>query len=411
MMQVRAMIVQGAAKALSMACTIIIRYSAVRKQGYAEDGKTELQVLDYTQQQHRIFPLLAASYAFHFTGNRLWDKLKDVEHRLLASQPVQKTEVSDIHASSSALKSFSTIIAADGIEECRKACGGHGFLASSGLPELFTTYLQSPTVEGDNHMLPQQVIRVLLKLVAAVQRNNQEDLQKYESCDSFALIPSLKAILNGVHEECPAIYAKDFCDLQLILGALRHRAAYLLVVVAQQIDRQVKKEGVSQQTAWNSALVAMAKASKAYSLFLFLQDFMEGIEQERRKLTIGPKEIEVLSDLARLFGLFWMDKDSGDFLEDGYFRPEHSRWVARNVLKYLAIIRKNAVALVDARDFSDFRLKSALGRFDGNVYPAIIVSSMKDPLNAVDPGPAYDPELKRLIVGGVGIYSGTASRL
>jgi acyl-CoA oxidase len=67
------------------------------------------------------------------------------------------------------------------------------------------------------------------------------------------------------------------------------------------------------------------------------------------------------------------------------------------------------VALVDAPDFSDFRLKSALGRYDGNVYPHIMKAAEKDPLNAVDPGPAYEPELKRLITGGAGIY--TASRL
>ena len=82
-----------------------------------------------------------------------------------------------------------------------------------------------------------------------------------------------------------------------------------------------------------------------------------------------------------------------------------------SVLKYLDIVRPNAVSLVDANDFSDFRLKSALGRYDGNVYPHIMEAARKDPLNAIDPGPAYDPELKRLITGGVGIYNGTAARL
>ena len=174
MMQVRSIIVIGAAKALAMACAVTIRYSAVRKQGFAEDDgnggkKRETQVLDYTQQQHRIFPLLALSYCTFFTGRKLAKELKAMEDKLIAAKPVRKEDVSDVHASSSALKSFTTMIAADGIEECRKACGGHGYLSCSGLPELFTTYLQSPTVEGDNHMLPQQVIRVLLKLVQAVK--------------------------------------------------------------------------------------------------------------------------------------------------------------------------------------------------------------------------------------------------
>jgi acyl-CoA oxidase len=96
MMQVRSMIVMGSAKALSMACTITIRYSAVRKQGYGEDGKTELQVLDYKQQQHRIFPLLAASYCFFFTGRKLWDDLKNIEHRLLEKKPVRKVSSFEI---------------------------------------------------------------------------------------------------------------------------------------------------------------------------------------------------------------------------------------------------------------------------------------------------------------------------
>jgi acyl-CoA oxidase len=201
------------------------------------------------------------------------------------------------------------------------------------------------------------------------------------------------------------------CDLPTLLLAFRHRAARLLVSVASQLNQEVSVNGASMQSAWNNALVAMAKASKAYSLFLLLQDFMEGILEERRNQLLGPAEVEVMSDLARLFALYWMEKDIGDFLLDGYICPDQAKWVPSSVIKCLAVVRKNAVALVDARDISDFRLKSALGRFDGNVYEEVMAAAKKDPLNAVDPGPAYDPHLKQLIQGGVGVYSGTASRL
>merc|ERR1712157_278728 len=251
--------------------------------------------------------------------------------------------------------------------------------------------------------------RVLLKLVQAVKTG--ERVERYEPCNSFALVPSLKMILCGKKEQCAAINAKDLCDLPTLLAAFRHRAARLLVLVAKQINDDVMMNNASPQVAWNNALVTMAKASKAYSLFLLIQNIMEGIVEEQRANVIGRPEVEVLSDLARLFALYWMEKDLGDFLEDGYIKPNQAKWVAPNVLKYLALIRKNAVALVDALDFSDFRLKSALGRYDGNVYPHIIAAAEKDPLNAVDPGPAYEPELKRLIKGGVGAYTGTASRL
>jgi acyl-CoA oxidase len=126
--------------------------------------------------------------------------------------------------------------------------------------------------------------------------------------------------------------------------------------------------------------------------------------------TLGPAELqEVLQDLLRLFALYWMERDVGDFLEDGYLHSKHASWIRQNVVHLLHVIRPNAVALVDARDFSDFRLRSALGRWDGQVYPAIMEAAKKDPLNATNVGPGYEEHLKRLIVGGVGAY--TPSRL
>jgi acyl-CoA oxidase len=317
--------------------------------------------------------------------------------------------VADIHASSSALKSFCTTLAGDGIEDCRKACGGHGFLQCSGLPELITTYLQNPTVEGDNNMLPQQVMKVLLKLVHAVKIN--EGLEQYQPCDSSALIPSLSAIIHtSGSERCSAIGPDDMCDLQVLLLAFRHRAARLLVQVATQISSEIKIE-LTVQDAWNRALVSMARASRAYALYLLLQGFVDGLDNENQSGGLGQAESNVLGDLARLFALFWIEKDTGEFLEDGYLSTKQVNWVRSGVLKYLDVIRPNAIALVDARDFSDFRLKSVLGRYDGNVYPHIMEAAARDPLNQMDPGPAYDPELKRLIGGGVGEYNGTASRL
>jgi acyl-CoA oxidase len=415
MMQVRAHICNEAGKNLAMACTIAIRYSAVRRQGYGnknDDTKstTELQVLDYKQQQHRLFPLLAASYCFHFTGKKILQRLVDLENTITKrSKVLTKAEIKDVHASSSALKSFTTTVAADGIEECRKACGGHGFLQCSGLPELFTTYLQNPTVEGDNHMLPQQVIRVLLKLVEAVQKG--DDLKDYEPCDSYYLVPSLQAILRGQNTACHARTVTDLLEIPTLLDIFRHRSSRVLLGVARQLQTSVKK-GSSFSEAWNQALVEMARASRAYSQFLLLQNFVDGIIEDRGNGVIGDREVSVLQDLARLFALYWMEREMGDFLEDGYLSAQQSQWVRTNVLDLLATIRPNAVALVDARDFSDFRLKSALGRYDGDVYPAIMAAAKKDPLNNQgDPGPGYEAHLKRLIEDGVGRYSGTASRL
>jgi len=327
----------------------------------------------------------------------------------VANESVTKAEMGDIHASSSALKSFTTTVAADGIEDCRKACGGHGFLASSGLPELLTTYLQNPTVEGDNHMLPQQVVKVLLKVVQAVESN--EDLSPFKTCDSNLLIPSLKAMIHGSKREvCSAKSEGDILNIPVLMLALRHRAARLLLETAQQIQSMVMA-GKSMAEAWNDALVQMSRVSRSYSILLIMNNMLEGINDEFSGGALGLSEKAVMEDLCRLFGLYWMERELGDFLEDGYFSATHAGWVRDCVHGLLSTIRPNAVALVDARDVSDFRLKSALGRYDGDVYPAILEASRRDPLNQTDPGPGYEPHIRRLVKDGVGVYTGTASRL
>lgn len=404
MMQVRSYICNEAGKNLAIACTIATRYSAVRRQGFGEDGKNELQVLDYTTQQYRMFPLIAASYCFFFTGKIVLDKLYSIEAKLQQKKPVTKQQVTDIHASTSALKSYTTTVAADGMEDLRKACGGHGFLMCSGLPELITTYLQNPTVEGDNQMLPQQVVKVLIKLVQAVQSGG--DLKGYADCDSADLLPSIEALLGSTRPRCSANDPNGLLDPNTLLKAFRHRSARLLCQVAKQIQSSIGK-GKTFAQAWNAALVEMSRTSTAYAQFLLLRNNFEGVEQSE----VGSAEKGVLRELSQLLALTWMEQRLGDFLEDGYLTEQQASWARKNVLKLLETIRPNAVALVDARDFSDFKLKSALGRYDGDVYPAIMEAARRDPLNKEDIGPGYDPHLKRLIAGGVGVYTGTASRL
>jgi acyl-CoA oxidase len=74
--------------------------------------------------------------------------------------------LADLHASSCALKSLSSSIAAEGLEVCRRACGGHGYSSFSGIGPWYADYLPTTTWEGDNYMLTQQVARYvsLLKI-------------------------------------------------------------------------------------------------------------------------------------------------------------------------------------------------------------------------------------------------------
>lgn len=164
---VRANIVHHARLVLARAVTVAVRYTTIRRQFHDRDGDKqgpEMSVLDYPTVQIRILPLLATTFALHYTGLAMrtvyQNAREDVERGDFRS-------LAHMHSMSSGLKSLCTMLAADGIETCRRAMGGHGYGGGSGLIQLNNDYLSKPTVEGDNWMITQQVAAYLIKKMTA----------------------------------------------------------------------------------------------------------------------------------------------------------------------------------------------------------------------------------------------------
>jgi acyl-CoA oxidase len=144
MVLIRASLIGGARRGIARAVTIATRYSAIRRQFVDKDtpkkmGRTvvETPVVDYSTQQYRLFPIIAAAYAFALTSNEMM-RLYHLNIKNMASGDFSL--LADVHASSSGLKSLTTTMATSGIEDCRRACGGHGFSSFSGLPLLLQDY-------------------------------------------------------------------------------------------------------------------------------------------------------------------------------------------------------------------------------------------------------------------------------
>ena len=70
--------------------------------------------------------------------------------------------------------------------------------------------------------------------------------------------------------------------------------------------------------------------------------------------------------------------------QDEYMTDQQYDVIEERILALLAELRVNAVALVDAFDFCDRFLDSALGRFDGNVYENLYKFALESPLNKTD---------------------------
>ncbi|KAH9136692.1 hypothetical protein AeRB84_018297, partial [Aphanomyces euteiches] len=98
-----------------------------------------------------------------------------------------------------------------------------------------------------------------------------------------------------------------------------------------------------------------------------------------------------------LYALWRIQANLGEFRLSNYLSSAQGAWVDEQVLALLKVVRPNAISLVDGFDFSDFELNSTIGRYDGDIYRALIDRATKDPLNKTDVVPGYHQYLKPLL--------------
>ncbi|PIN93876.1 hypothetical protein AB205_0163330, partial [Aquarana catesbeiana] len=151
MIAVRVAMIGGeVVETLMKACTISVRYSAVRRQSEMKPGAQEAKILDYQTQQQKLFPLLATCYSIHFMARQMTAFYNEAFKEIRVEN---FNSLAELHAIASGLKGFATETCSNGVEVCRKACGGHGYSLFSGLPSLYTRVVASCTYEGENTVL------------------------------------------------------------------------------------------------------------------------------------------------------------------------------------------------------------------------------------------------------------------
>ncbi|KAJ8748125.1 hypothetical protein K2173_014554 [Erythroxylum novogranatense] len=262
MVYVRQIIVADASRALSRAVCIATRYSAVRRQFGSQDGGVETQVIDYKTQQSRLFPLLASAYAFRFVGEWLKWLYTDVTERLQAND---FSTLPEVHACTAGLKSLTTSVTADAIEECRKLCGGHGYLFASGLPELFAVYAPAPTFEGDNIVLLLQVARFLMKTVSQLPSGKKP-------VGTTAYMGRAEHLLQC---RCNVQKAEDWLNPSVVLEVFEARAARMSVARAQNLSKFANpEEGFAELSP------VLVEAAVAHCQLIVVSKFFEKLQQD-----------------------------------------------------------------------------------------------------------------------------------
>ena len=394
---VRSTIVLQSGSVLARGVTIATRYAAIRRQFQDRDAKEqdvgETQVLNYTMVQIRILPLLAATFALHFTGRGMMalyeenqrktfadaGKLATTERGPSAEELFPSTDLlADLHATSCGLKALASTIAAEGLEVCRRACGGHGYSSFSGIGSWYSDYLPTVTWEGDNFLLCQQVARYLLKSARAVLQNKGSDNDTCIILKNFLDRRDMGAAFDVLGRDEDIVAAFAWRASFLTFEALRHRD--------------------EDKESWNSLLVDFWRLSTAHSQYLIVKNFYEALRSKSVASELDSETVILMHKLFRLHALHTLEKEASEFFSSSAVTVRQIQLArTKTVMKLLEEIRPHAVRLVDAWDFPDWQLDSSLGRYDGKVYEDLFRrASELNPLNAltIDPYPDSDVLIK-----------------
>ncbi|ESO97330.1 hypothetical protein LOTGIDRAFT_159357 [Lottia gigantea] len=358
---------------IKLAITIAIRYSAVRRQfGPAEE---EIPVLEYQLQQWRLIPYLAAVYAVdNFSNSFFMDFVMLRVGMMAGDNSKRQSELGrEIHALSCSAKPIASWIARDGIQECREACGGHGYFKVNRLGDIRNDNDPNCTYEGDNNVILQQTSNYILGMAETFKNTKG----KFETpLGSLSFLSDIHSILKSKFK---ASSPTDCCQPQVALAAYKWLVCYLTMESAERV-KQESLSGKDSFTARNDSQAFYCRTlSLAYIECNILERFVKLLEEKDNEAT--PVELKpVLTRLCALYGLWSMEKHLTTFYQGGYVSgSEPPKLIRESILKLCRELKNDAVSLVDAIAPPDYILSSPIGLSDGQIYKNLYGAMLQTP--------------------------------
>uniref|UniRef100_U3CVX3 Acyl-coenzyme A oxidase n=1 Tax=Callithrix jacchus TaxID=9483 RepID=U3CVX3_CALJA len=366
----RVVIMAMAVTNLKLAVSIAARFSATRRQfGPTEDE--EIPVLEYQTQQWRLLPYLAAAYALdHFSTSLFLDMVELQRGLAVGDRSARQAELGrEIHALASAGKPLASWTAQQGIQECREACGGHGYLAMNRLGVLRDDNDPNCTYEGDNNVLLQQTSNYLLGLLALRVRDGARIRSPLKSVDFLDSYPSI------LDQRFEVSSVADCLDSAVALAAYKWLVCYLLRETHEKLNQE-KRSGSGDFEARNNCQVFHGRPlALAFMELMVLQSFHEHVHRP----CVPPSLRAVLGRLSALYALWSLNRHTALLYRGGYFSDEQAGRVLESaILTLCSQLKDDAVALVDVIAPPDFVLDSPIGRADGELYKNLWGAILQD---------------------------------
>ncbi|XP_063699485.1 peroxisomal acyl-coenzyme A oxidase 3 isoform X2 [Culicoides brevitarsis] len=361
-------IMQESSNTISHAAVIAVRYAALRKQfGYERNGK-EVPIIEYQMHQWRIFPYLAAACVMKVAVFELTEIYLETIQKSQKEQngfEMLSQAVAEIHALVTSSKAISTWTTRDALQECREACGGHGFLKAANLGDLRNNHEPSVTYEGDNNVLGQQASNWLLR-----QWN-----EKVESPFGIAeFINRRDEILRQTFEQSKILYGG--VTIEFLLHCYEWLMCHLLTKIAAEMN-DAKKNGKNLFKTRNDTQIYKARTlTRALAEYYNLRVFLNRCKRNDVTREMKP----VLKQIQLIYGLWSLDKHLATFYIGGFANgAEFGDLVREQLLDLCAKFKDVAVTVADSIAPPDWVLCSVIGKADGKLYDNLQKAFMTNP--------------------------------
>ena len=333
--------------AAKVAMTIATKYALHRRQFEATSEDEEELLLDYGMHQRRLFPLLARTYALHFTQERVAGELHDILSGVVESEHRQR----ELESLAAGAKALGTWHATRTIQECREACGGAGYLSVNRFAALKADTDVFTTFEGDNHVLLQLVAKGLLTDYSSEFSDlDQFGMVKFvaglavetvlERTSVHKLLERIKDVLPGGDDGWDQEAGLLDSDYQLAM--LRFREEHMLGGVARRLKRGIDQK-MNPGAVFSRVQDHVIGAARAHVERLVLEAFVE----KTRAQPDGDLKV-ALNLLCDLHALSTIEADRAWFMEHGRLTTARSKAISREVSSLCRKIRPLAGDLVDA---------------------------------------------------------------
>ncbi|CAG9322099.1 unnamed protein product [Blepharisma stoltei] len=327
------------------ALTIAIRYAAIRKQF---GGDTEKSILDYQLHRYRLMPHLATLFASNM-ATKLIAKAYNESMLIIRSNP-ESNEISDFSWLVTIFKAVNVWNNLKTIQECREACGGHGYSTYAGFIKLKQDCDAIITTDGDSNILIQSAERYILQAAQAAMGGKTV---KSKYLQFINLQPTKPKFENKDQLKNP----------EFLVSLFEYRCNYYLSIALNKFQENMGNYP-SMAIAWDNTQVRQLFVLPQICGELVLLKELINFKQELAQTCANTGDI-ILSILV-LYANHILETDSGALKTQ--FTEDEVKWINEIVVEYCNEVGENSVNIIDALAFPDHVIASPLGHSDGQIY-------------------------------------------